>query len=271
MQDVHVLVHPNTGQAFGSPVVPGTGWPGDPATRQTPVAADAAHVSALAARANSIPELDAVISVCRACPRLVSWREDVAVIKRRAFADQPYWGRPVPGWGSERPRLLIVGLAPAAHGANRTGRMFTGDRSGDQLYAALHRAGLVNSPTSVDAADGLRANQIRISAPVRCAPPANAPTPAERDACWPWLRAEWRLVSEHVRAIVALGGVVDEGDAEGVLGAFRHGGDAGIEVGGLDAIAAALHPDGADEVLDEVFLDGAGWIEFLEILGGDAF
>jgi uracil-DNA glycosylase len=206
MQDVHVLVHPSTGQAFGSPVGPGTGWPGDPATPQTPVAADAAQVAALAAQAGSIPELDALISVCRACPRLVSWREDVAVIKRRAFADQPYWGRPVPGWGSERPRLLIVGLAPAAHGGNRTGRMFTGDRSGDQLYAALYRAGLVNSPTSVDAADGLRANQIRIVAPVRCAPPANAPTPAERDSCWPWLDAEWRLVSDHVRVIVALGG-----------------------------------------------------------------
>jgi uracil-DNA glycosylase len=206
MQDVHVLAHPNTRQAFGSPVAPGTGWPGDPATPQTPVAADPIQVAALAAQAGSIPELDAVISVCRACPRLVSWREDVAVTKRRAFADQPYWGRPVPGWGSQRPRLLIVGLAPAAHGANRTGRMFTGDRSGDQLYAALYRAGLVSSPTSIDAADGLRANQIRISAPVRCAPPANAPTPAERDTCWPWLDAEWRLVSEHVRAIVALGG-----------------------------------------------------------------
>ncbi len=206
MQDVHVLAHPNTGQAFGSPVGPGTGWPGDPATPQTPVALDAAGVAALAARAGSIPELDAVVSVCRACPRLVTWREDVAVAKRRAFADQPYWGRPVPGWGSERPRLLIVGLAPAAHGGNRTGRMFTGDRSGDQLYAALYRAGLVNQPTSVDAADGLRANDIRIVAPVRCAPPANAPTPAERDTCWPWLTAEWRLVSDHVRAIVALGG-----------------------------------------------------------------
>jgi uracil-DNA glycosylase len=206
MHHVHVLAHPNIGQAFGSPVAPGTGWPGDPATPQTPAAADAAGVATLAAQAGSIPELDAVISVCRACPRLVTWREDVAVAKRRSFADQPYWGRPVPGWGSERPRLLIVGLAPAAHGANRTGRMFTGDRSGDQLYAALHRAGLVNSPTSVDAADGLRANEIRIVAPVRCAPPANAPTPAERDTCWPWLAAEWRLVSEHVRAIVALGG-----------------------------------------------------------------
>ncbi|OBK44735.1 uracil-DNA glycosylase [Mycobacterium sp. 1081908.1] len=206
MQDVHVLAHPRSGQAFASPVVPGSGWPGDPATPRTPVAADAARVVALSGQAGSIAELDAAISVCRACPRLVTWREEVAATKRRAFADQPYWGRPVPGWGSERPWLLIVGLAPAAHGANRTGRMFTGDRSGDQLYAALHRAGLVNQPTSVDAADGLHANGIRISAPVRCAPPANAPTPAERDTCWPWLEAEWRLVSEHVRVIVALGG-----------------------------------------------------------------
>jgi uracil-DNA glycosylase family 4 len=206
MQDVHVLDHPRTGQPFDSPVGAGTGWPGDPATPRTAVAADAAQVIAFADRATSIPELDALVSVCRACPRLVDWREEVAVVKRRAFADQPYWGRPVPSWGSARPRLLIVGLAPAAHGANRTGRMFTGDRSGDQLYAALFRAGLVNQPTSVDAADGLRTKQIRIVAPVRCAPPANAPTPAERDTCWPWLQAEWQLVSDHVRAVVALGG-----------------------------------------------------------------
>ncbi|WP_211696074.1 uracil-DNA glycosylase [Mycobacterium spongiae] len=206
MQDGCVLPHPNTGQPFDSPVGPGSGWPGDPATPQTPVAADAGQVSLLAGRAGSIPELNAAASVCRACPRLVAWREDVADVKRRAFADQPYWGRPVPGWGSQRPRLLIVGLAPAAHGANRTGRMFTGDRSGDQLYAALHRAGLVNSPISVDAADGLAANQIRITAPVRCAPPGNAPTPVERETCWPWLQAEWRLVANHVRVIVALGG-----------------------------------------------------------------
>jgi uracil-DNA glycosylase family 4 len=206
MQDVRVLTHPNTGQEFASPVLPGSGWPGDYATSQTPVAGDAAQVTALAGGARSVIELDAAVSVCRACPRLVTWREDVAVVKRRAFADQPYWGRPVPGWGSERPRLLIVGLAPAAHGGNRTGRMFTGDRSGDQLYAALYRAGLVNQPTSVDAADGLRANQIRLVAPVRCAPPANAPTPAERDTCAPWLDAEWRLVSADVRVLVALGG-----------------------------------------------------------------
>ncbi|WP_301146403.1 uracil-DNA glycosylase [Mycobacterium simiae] len=206
MQDVWVLVHPNTGVGFDSPVPPGSGWPGDAATPLTAAAADPAQVRELAGAAGSVPELDAVVSVCRACPRLVTWREDVAVIKRRAFADQPYWGRPVPGWGSQRPRIFIVGLAPAAHGANRTGRMFTGDRSGDQLYAALYRAGLVNQPTSVDAADGLRTKQIRISAPVRCAPPANVPTPAERDTCWPWLESEWRLVREHVRVVVALGG-----------------------------------------------------------------
>lgn len=199
-------MHPRTGEPFESPVPAGTGWPGDPATAATPEATDAARVSSLAGQAESIAELDAVVSVCRACPRLVAWREEAATVKRRAFADQPYWGRPVISWGSQRPRLLVVGLAPAAHGANRTGRMFTGDRSGDQLFAALHRTGLVNSPVSVDAADGLGANGIRIVAPVHCAPPANTPTPAERAACAPWLQAEWRLVSHHVRVIVPLGG-----------------------------------------------------------------
>lgn len=206
MHDGPVHPHPRTGRPFDSPVPPGSGWPGDPATPQTVASTDAEQVAALAAQVGSIPELDALISVCRACPRLVAWREEVAVEKRRSFSDQPYWGRPVPSWGSARPRLLIVGLAPAAHGANRTGRMFTGDRSGDQLFAALHRAGLVNQPTSVDAADGLRANKIRIVAPVRCAPPGNAPTTVERNTCAPWLDAEWQLVSEHVRVIVPLGG-----------------------------------------------------------------
>lgn len=186
-------------------MIAGTGWPADPATALTPVAGNAAQVGQLAAAVSSRAQLDAQISVCRACPRLVAWREEVATAKRRAFADQPYWGRPVPGWGSIRPQLLIVGLAPAAHGGNRTGRIFTGDRSGDQLFAALHRVGLVNSASSIDTADGLRTKTIRIIAPVRCAPPANKPTPAERAACSPWLDAEWRLVSEHVRAIVALG------------------------------------------------------------------
>lgn len=198
--------HPRTGQPFDSPVPPGSGWPGEPATAETPQATDAAQVARLAEQAESIPELDAPISVCRACPRLVAWREDVAVTKRKSFADQPYWGRPVPGWGSTTPRIVIVGLAPAANGANRTGRMFTGDRSGDQLYAALHRAGLVNQPTSVDAADGLQTNDIRIVAPVRCAPPDNKPTTVERNTCAPWLDAEWRLLAPHTRVLVALGG-----------------------------------------------------------------
>jgi len=198
--------HPRTGELFDSPVPPGTGWPGDPATPETPQAGDAAHVAQLAGQVESIAELDALISVCRACPRLVEWREEVAVTKRKSFADQPYWGRPVPGWGSATPKIVIVGLAPAAHGANRTGRMFTGDRSGDQLYAALHRAGLVNQPTSVDAADGLDTTDIRIIAPVRCAPPGNSPTTVERNTCAPWLDAEWRLLAPHVRVMVALGG-----------------------------------------------------------------
>ena len=198
--------HPRTGARFDSPVPPGVGWPGDPATADTPLARDAGQVVALAGGVADLADLDADVSVCRACPRLVAWREDVAVAKRKAFAEQPYWGRPAPGWGATHPRILVLGLAPAAHGANRTGRVFTGDRSGDQLFAALHRAGLVNSPISVDAADGLQANGIRVAAAVRCAPPGNAPTPAEQSTCQPWLDAEWRLISPHVRVIVALGG-----------------------------------------------------------------
>ena len=143
--------------------------------------------------------------MCRACPRLVGWREEVAAAKRRSFQDQDYWGRPVPGFGADQPRLLIVGLAPAAHGANRTGRMFTGDRSGDWLYAALHRAGVANQPTSVHAGDGLELRGTRITAPVHCAPPANKPTPAERDTCQPWLARELQIVWPGLRAVVVLG------------------------------------------------------------------
>jgi uracil-DNA glycosylase family 4 len=198
--------HPRTGVPFCSPVPPGTGWPGDPATPATAVAASAAAVESLAAAAGSLDELDTLVSVCRACPRLVEWREEVATVKRRSFADQPYWGRPAPGWGDAHPRIMVVGLAPAAHGANRTGRVFTGDRSGDFLFAALHRAGLANQALCVDAADGLSLNDVRVAAAVRCAPPANAPTPAERATCAPWLDAEWRLVSRDVRVVIALGG-----------------------------------------------------------------
>ena len=199
------LAHPRTGEMFDSPVPPGTGWPGDLATPRTAVAETPAHVVSMAAAVGTVDALDAEVSVCRACPRLVEWREEVAVVKRKSFADQPYWGRPIPGWGSARPRIVIVGLAPAAHGGNRTGRVFTGDRSGDFLFAALYRAGLANQPECVDAADGLALNDTRVAAAVRCAPPGNAPTPAERATCAPWLDAEWRLVGSDVRVIIALG------------------------------------------------------------------
>jgi uracil-DNA glycosylase family 4 len=199
------LAHPRTGATFDSPVSPGSGWPGDPATPRTAIAETAAQVESMAAQVQTVEELDAEVSMCRACPRLVAWREEVAIVKRKSFAEQPYWGRPVPGWGSPRPRVLIVGLAPAAHGGNRTGRVFTGDRSGDFLFAALHRAGLANQSLCVDAADGLALNDTRVAAAVRCAPPGNAPTPAERATCAPWLDAEWRLIGSEVRVIVALG------------------------------------------------------------------
>ena len=200
------LAHPRTGEMFDSPVPPGAGWPDDPATPATAAASTPAQVSAMAAAAQTVEDLDALVSVCRACPRLVQWREQVAIAKRKSFADQPYWGRPMSGWGAARPRVMILGLAPAAHGGNRTGRVFTGDRSGDVLYAALHRAGLANSPISVDSADGLSLNDTRVVAAVRCAPPGNAPLPAERATCAPWLDAEWRLMGADVRVIVALGG-----------------------------------------------------------------
>ena len=141
---------------------------------------------------------------CRRCPRLVAWREEVARDKRAAYRDEDYWGRPVPGFGDPDAAILVLGLAPAAHGANRTGRVFTGDRSGDFLFAALHRAGLANQPTSVDAGDGLRLQGAWITAAVRCAPPGNAPTPAERDACRPFLVRELDALA-GVRVIVCLG------------------------------------------------------------------
>jgi uracil-DNA glycosylase len=199
------LAHPRTGEMFDSPVPPGSGWPGDRATARTAVAETPAQVESMAGAVTTVKQLDAEVSVCRACPRLVEWREEVAVVKRKSFADQPYWGRPIPGWGSERPRIVIVGLAPAAHGGNRTGRVFTGDRSGDFLFAALYRTGLANQAACVDAADGLALNDTRVAAAVRCAPPGNSPTPAERAACAPWLDAEWRLIGSEVRVIVALG------------------------------------------------------------------
>ena len=149
--------------------------------------------------------LEAEVTSCRRCPRLVEWREQVAREKRAAFADQQYWGRPVPGFGDPAARIIVLGLAPAAHGGNRTGRVFTGDRSGDWLFAALHRAGLANQPQSVSLDDGLVLSDCWVTAAVRCAPPANRPTPAERDACGDWLDGELALLT-HARVIVCLGG-----------------------------------------------------------------
>ncbi|HCT78744.1 MAG TPA: uracil-DNA glycosylase [Micromonosporaceae bacterium] len=154
---------------------------------------------------SELAQLDKEVSECRACPRLVAWREQVALEKRASFRDEVYWGRPVPGFGEADARILILGLAPAAHGGNRTGRIFTGDRSGDVLFAALHRAGLANQPTSVSKDDGLRLHDVRIAAAVRCAPPDNKPTPQERATCAPWLLREVELIKPTLQVVVALG------------------------------------------------------------------
>jgi uracil-DNA glycosylase family 4 len=158
----------------------------------------------------SLAQLNACIIACRACPRLVAWREQVAREKRAAYRDEEYWGRPLPGFGHPQARVLICGLAPAAHGGNRTGRVFTGDRSGDWLYGALYRAGFANQPTSTHRGDGLRLKDCYIGACVRCAPPQNKPTPQERDACLPYLVAELRLL-RHLRVIVCLGAFAWDG------------------------------------------------------------
>jgi uracil-DNA glycosylase len=148
--------------------------------------------------------LEEAVVGCRRCPRLVAWRERIAHERRAAFAEQEYWGRPLPGFGDPQARMLLLGLAPAAHGANRTGRMFTGDRSGDFLYAAMWRAGLASQPTSTARDDGLQLRDAWVTAAVRCAPPANKPAPEERDACLPWSVRELMLLP-RVRVILCLG------------------------------------------------------------------
>jgi uracil-DNA glycosylase family 4 len=153
---------------------------------------------------DTLAQLEGDIVTCRACPRLVAWREEVAAEKRAAFRDETYWGRPVPGFGDPAAPIVVVGLAPAAHGANRTGRMFTGDRSGEWLYRALWRAGLASNPVSVGRDDGLVLTDAYITAPVRCAPPQNKPTTDERDRCRPFLERELALLHQ-ARVFVALG------------------------------------------------------------------
>jgi uracil-DNA glycosylase family 4 len=192
----------------------------------------------------ALAELEAGIHACRRCPRLVAWREQVAVEKRAAFRDETYWGRPVGGFGDPRARVALLGLAPAAHGANRTGRMFTGDRSGDFLYAALHRTGFANQPVSIHAGDGLALHDCWITAAVRCAPPGNKPLPSERDNCAAWLRAELALLG-GARVVVCLGAFAWEAGLRQLAPALRprprfgHGAEA--RAGGL-TLLGCFHP-----------------------------
>jgi uracil-DNA glycosylase family 4 len=192
---------------------------------------------------DSLGRVTAEVVTCFKCPRLVAWREQVAREKRAAYRDWEYWGRPVPGFGDPRAGLLVVGLAPAAHGGNRTGRIFTGDRSGDWVFGALHRAGFANQPTSVSRADSLQLHAAYISACVRCAPPGNRPSPIERDTCLPYLARELSLLRE-VRVIVCLGAFAYEGLTQ-VLGlkrrpAFRHGLEVPLEDGRF--VLCSFHP-----------------------------
>lgn len=249
---------------------PGGGWPGDLASPTTPVATSPAGVERLSGNAPTLAHLTGRISVCRACPRLVAWREQVAADKRASFRDQPYWGRPVPGWGPERARIALVGLAPAAHGGNRTGRIFTGDRSGDWLFAALHRAGLAAKPTSVAADDAQRLIDVRMLAAVRCAPPANRPSPQERDTCRPWMSRELAFLRPWLRAVVALGGFAWDNVWPVLAGLgyhvprprprFTHGGEILLPEGLL--VIGSYHPSQqntftgklTESMLDEVFV-----------------
>jgi uracil-DNA glycosylase len=198
--------------------------------------------------ASSLARLEGEVIDCRRCPRLVEWRERAAANPPRRYRDQRYWGRPLPGFGDPAAHVVIVGLAPAAHGGNRTGRIFTGDRSGDWLYAALHRTGFANQPTSEHRDDGLRLHGAYVTAVNRCPPPGNRPTPAERDNCLPYLVEELRLL-DRARTLVALGSFAWDGALRAVreLGvetprpkpAFAHGAE--IEVGDY-ALLGCFHP-----------------------------
>jgi len=195
----------------------------------------------------TLARLAAETAACRRCPRLVEWREEAAARPPARFAGERYWARPLPGWGDPAARVLLVGLAPAAHGGNRTGRLFTGDRSGDFLFASLYRTGFVNQPTSTDAADGLAARGLYIAAVVRCAPPANKPLPEERDNCLPYLVRELGLLPE-LRVVVALGAYAWDGALRAMTGlgskaaprpAFGHAAEAIV---GRFRLLGSYHP-----------------------------
>ena len=194
-------------------------------------------------RTDSLDRVTAEITSCFACPRLVEWRERVAVEKRASFRDEEYWGRPVPGFGDPAASLMVVGLAPAAHGGNRTGRVFTGDRSGDWVFRALHKAGYANQPTSVHKDDGLALTGAYIAAVVRCAPPANKPTVEERDTCQPYLLREMRLLP-RLRVFVALGSFGYEALCRllGVRPRPRFGHGAEVELDDGRWIVCSYHP-----------------------------
>jgi uracil-DNA glycosylase len=217
--------------------------------------------------ADGLAKLTREVVACRRCPRLVAWREEVAQVKRAAFAHEEYWGRPLPGFGDPGAAIMVLGLAPAAHGGNRTGRIFTGDRSGDWLFAALWRAGLANQPESTHRGDGLKLDGCYVTAAVRCAPPANRPLPAERDNCLPYLEREIRLLS-RLSVIVCLGGFAWDAALRAVarLGTptprprprFGHG--ASLALGRL-VLVGCYHPSQqntftgrlTEAMLDEVF------------------
>ena len=192
---------------------------------------------------SALERISAEVVECRKCPRLVAWREEVGRAKRAAYAAEDYWARPVPGFGDPDATLLVVGLAPAAHGGNRTGRVFTGDRSGDWVFGALHRAGYANQATSVRPGDGLRLEGVYVAAVVRCAPPANKPTPVERDTCLPYLERELRALAS-VRVVVALGRFAYDAVAR-LVGlrprpAFGHGVEASVGDGRV--VLCSYHP-----------------------------
>lgn len=200
---------------------------------------------------HTLAELDEAICQCRACPRLIEWCQQVAQERRAAYRDEVYWGGPVPGFGSDAPTILIVGLAPGAHGANRTGRMFTGDRSGEWLFASLHRVGLAALPTSQHRFDGQALRGVRITAAVHCAPPGNKPTAEEFATCASWLQREWVLVAPTVRVVVALGGLawsaslrmLRQAGAEVSAGRFGHGAQAQVGLNDREvALLGSYHP-----------------------------